>query len=92
MNTLIDNVFIIDKVLFRKRKWICSFNAFFQFDLWNINNDDKKLVKMVITQQWLTWHGYLNKSDGKRRNTLCSPDLYTRNVLRLWNSRDRETV
>ena len=34
----------------------------------------------------------LDKSDGKRRNTLGCLDQYTYNVLRLWNSWDRETV
>ena len=34
----------------------------------------------------------LNKSDGKRRNTLGYLDQYACNVLTLWNSRDRETV
>ena len=34
----------------------------------------------------------VNKSDGKRRNTLGCLDQYTCNMLRLWNSRDRETV
>ena len=33
-----------------------------------------------------------NKSDSKRRNTLSCLDQYTCKVLRLWNSRDRETV
>ena len=32
------------------------------------------------------------KSDGKRRNTLSCLDQYTCNMLRLWNSRNRETV
>ena len=35
---------------------------------------------------------FTNKSDGKRRNTLGCIDQYSRNMLRLWNSRDRETV
>ena len=34
----------------------------------------------------------VNKSDGKRRNTLGCLNQYTCNMLRLWNSRDRETV
>ena len=34
----------------------------------------------------------IDKSGGKRRNTLGCLDQYTCNVLRLWNSRDRETV
>ena len=33
-----------------------------------------------------------DKSDGKCRNTLGGLDQYARNVFRLWNSRDRETV
>ena len=33
-----------------------------------------------------------NKSDCKRRNTLGCLDQYTCNMLRLWNSRDHETV
>ena len=33
-----------------------------------------------------------NKSDGKRQNALGCLGRYTCNVLRLWNSRDRETV
>ena len=38
------------------------------------------------------WKLHINKSDGKRRNTLGCLDQHTCNVLRLWNSRDRETV
>ena len=34
----------------------------------------------------------INKSDGKCRNTLRCLDQYTCNMLRLWNSRDCETV
>ena len=37
-------------------------------------------------------HDKQDKSDGKRRNTLGYLDQYACNVLRLWNSRDRETV
>ena len=33
-----------------------------------------------------------NKNDGKRRNTLGYLDQYPSNMLRLWNSQDRETV
>ena len=33
-----------------------------------------------------------NKSNGKRRNTLGCLDQYMCNMLRLWNSRDHETV
>ena len=36
--------------------------------------------------------GSNNKSDGKRWNTRECLDQYACNVLRLWNSRDRETV
>ena len=34
----------------------------------------------------------MNKSDGKRQNILGCLDQYVYNVLRLSNSRDRETV
>ena len=41
------------------------------------NNDDGNIV---------------NKNDVKRQNTLGCLDQYTCKVLRLWNSRDCETV
>ena len=34
----------------------------------------------------------VNENDGKHRNTLGCLDEYACNVLRLWNSRDCETV
>ena len=51
------------------------------------------IVKDGNSSLWCQIPGAIrNKSNGKRRNTLGCLDQYACNVLRLWNSRDRETV
>ena len=47
-------------------------------------DDDTDIILLLASN----WH----KSDGKCRNTLGCLDQYACNVLRLWNSRDCETV
>ena len=66
-----------------------------------------QLLQKTFPFQWNTFYGNqksvshkqiiltretLNKSDGKRQNNHGCLDQYRCNMLRLWNSRDRETV